>query len=117
MGWAHGEIGGYVMRHLGGIDWEVQSPFHRDDGEHRDDFAYDMVENDWGWLFVGTQPSGGSPAWISTDGGDTWNPTTGLPGAHEMVSLIALEEGRVLGGTSGDGGIWEWERSAVEAPR
>jgi len=115
MGWAHGETGGFVMSNSGGVDWELQHPFQR--GEHADNFAYDLAENDAGWLFAGTQPSGGSPAWISTDAGDTWDPTSAMPGANEMTALIALDDGRVLGGTTGDGAIWEWRRSVAEGAR
>ena len=115
MGWAHGETGAFVMRNSGGVDWELPHAFER--GEHHDDFVYDLAENDHGWLFAGTQPSGGSPGWISIDGGDTWNPTTSMPGANEMTALIALDDGRVLGGTTGDGAIWEWRRTVLEAAR
>ncbi|MAE72008.1 MAG: hypothetical protein CME06_16265 [Gemmatimonadetes bacterium] len=114
MGWGHG-VGAYVMRHTGGIDWEVDGPFQRG-SEYNDSFVFEMVENDRGWLYVGMQPSGGSPAWISMDGGLSWNPTSAMEGAKEMLALLHTQDGRVLAGTSGDGGIWEWELSAIVAP-
>jgi len=116
MGWGHGDTGAFLMRHQGGDDWEVESPFERD-GEYRDGYVFDMVEDQRGWLYAGTQPSGGSPGWISTDGGQVWHPTTPLEGARELLALLATQDGRVLGGTSGDGGVWEWRRSLERARR
>ena len=114
MGWGHG-VGAYLMRYMGGVDWEVESPFQRG-SEYNDSFVFEMVEDDRGWLYVGMQPSGGSPAWISTDGGLTWNATSPMEGAKEMLALLHTQDERVLAGTSGDGGIWEWELSVVTAP-
>ena len=117
-GWAHGEgLGAIIISQQTPTDWEVLAPFQREvDGEDfHDDFVFDVAENHFGWLMVGTQPIMGSPAWISIDGGSTWNPTEAMDGAREAPAVLALENGDFLAGTTGDGAIWRWSRNVISA--
>lgn len=116
MGWGHGAHGAQLLTFEGGSDWHVTYPFKR--GEYRDGFVFDMAENDLGWLFAGTQGALlGDSSWISRDGGVTWRDVEPLDGSFELMCLEPLSGGRMLGGTSGDGRIWLWERTALSAPR
>jgi photosystem II stability/assembly factor-like uncharacterized protein len=109
-----GEGGGFVCLSTdNGLTWSECAKIVRADGVHSCR-VYDMIEDQYGGVYVGMQPAYDLVVYRTTDGGQTWQSTGGLDGAYECLCLLTASDGTIYAGTTPNGDVFKLCPTAVE---